>query len=107
MSNQYNVYWYNYPYAAFGFAPSSTINLVRRSTVGYEWYDDTDINSDDNRLTWSFNQDGYRAGTILLNNNADWQKLIYYKQCEAIVTPSPNINPANCYTTNTITKYQY
>eukprot|EP01084_Bolivina_argentea_P296523 510701_1 len=71
---EYNVYWYNHPDAAFGFAPSSTINLVRRNNGYGEWYDDIDINSDDNRLTWSFYEDGYRAGTLLLNNNADWQK---------------------------------
>eukprot|EP01084_Bolivina_argentea_P296524 510703_1 len=66
---EYNVYWYNHPGAAFGFAPTSTINLVKKQFS--EWYDNTDINSDDNRLTWSFSQDGYRAGTFLLNNNAD------------------------------------
>eukprot|EP01084_Bolivina_argentea_P172466 298745_1 len=101
---EYNVYWYFYPGVAFGFSPTSTINLIQRGGY-YEWYDNTDINSDDNRLTWSFYQDGLRAGTNSLDDNANWQKIIYYKQCEPIVTPltpSPNININQCDIPNNI-----
>eukprot|EP01084_Bolivina_argentea_P046722 86037_1 len=93
-SPKYNVHWYNIQSKAFGFASTSTIDVIRRSG-NYEWYDTAEDGSQlleelsNDRLSWSFYQDGYRAGTYFLNGNNNWMKIIYYKQCAPTTSPTP------------------
>ena len=84
----YNVYWYNYPYKSFGFAPNSTIYLNAADLVNR--YGDQD-----NRLSWHLDiqQAGCRAGKYV-DISTPWRKVIYYKYC-------PQISPTTTSTTTT------
>eukprot|EP01084_Bolivina_argentea_P173570 300646_1 len=102
-NNTYHVYWYNFNGQSLGFSSESKIDL------SYTYGGDVQNTATDNdRLSWSIhsykysnnpiiNYGGYRAGVYVgLQSSSIWRKIIYYKQCNDIVTPTPTTDSESC-----------
>eukprot|EP01083_Nonionella_stella_P218407 783228_1 len=117
-----DTYWYYVPGVAFGFSDNERIHLM---TYWYSGCDMWDLESTpNNRLCWHMMDaatGGWRAGNQTdLNYAIDYQKVIYYKECNATENPTlaptrgptlqptfsttnPTVNPTNLPTTPTVT----
>ena len=78
-ATNYTVYWYNVPGYSFGFSSIDGIYLNPGDLAVWK---------SKSRLSWNLDESGgYRAGDTITANDA-WHKLILYKYCESVQSPT-------------------
>ena len=99
-STSYSTYWYNYlpgtgNVRGFGFASDPTIDLRADNVNNVGWFswDRSTINNAD-RLSWSYDNGGMRAGSVTPGENDNvYRKVVYWKTCPDTNSSTPKTPP--------------